>query len=112
MILVAAIVKLRWTKEPRFLGALALALALAFLALGCGETVIDSGKTEETIKASLEKSRDEKISAVDCPSDQKVVAGATFTCTVDYPGGEQRIATLKIRNTDADLSLVGLEQKK
>jgi Domain of unknown function (DUF4333) len=106
-----ATVRRSWTKELRFLGALALGLALAFLALGCGDTVIDSGKTEETIKASLEKSRHEKISAVDCPSDQKVVAGATFVCTVEYPNGERKTATLKIRNTDADLTLVGLKQK-
>ena len=102
----------RWTKGRRLFGALALTLALAFAALGCGDTIIDSGKAEETIKASLEKSRHEKISAVECPSDQKVVAGATFTCTVSYPGGEQQIATLKIRNSDADLDLVGLNPKK
>jgi hypothetical protein len=105
-------VRPRWTKGLRFLGALALMLALAFAALGCGDTIIDSGKAEETIKASLEKSRHEKISAVECPSDQKVVAGATFTCDVDYPGGKQATATLKIRNSDADLDLVGLEPNK
>jgi hypothetical protein len=93
----------------RFSGALALLLALAFAATGCGETIIDSGKTEDTIQANLEKSRHEKIAAVSCPTDQKVVAGATFTCTLDYADGKQGTITLKIRNSDADLDVVGLK---
>ena len=88
---------------------MALALALAFAALGCGETIIDSGKAEDTIKASLEKSRHEKIDAVDCPSHQKVVAETTFTCLVEFSDGQRQTATLKIRNSDADLDLVGLK---
>jgi Domain of unknown function (DUF4333) len=91
---------------------LALALALAFAALGCGDTIIDSSKAEDTIKASLEKSRHEKITAVDCPSHQKVVAGTSFSCTVAFADGKQETATLKIRNSDADLDLVGLKATK
>jgi hypothetical protein len=105
-------VRTGWTNGWRFLGALALALALAFAALGCGETIIDSSKAEDTIKASLEKSRHEKIASVECPSHQKVVAGATFTCLVDVSGGQQETATLKIRNSEADLDLVGLKANK
>lgn len=91
---------------------MALALALAFCALGCGDTIIDSGKAEDTIKASLEKSGHEKITAVECPSHQEVVAGDTFTCSVDFADGKQETATLKIRNSDADLDLVGLKANK
>jgi hypothetical protein len=86
--------------------------ALAIFAAGCGDTVLDSAKTEETIQANLEKSVHEKIKSVDCPSDQKLEAGKTFTCTVVYPDGKQATATLKIRNEEADVSFVGLKLNK
>jgi hypothetical protein len=88
------------------LGVLLLAVS------GCGDTVIDDVKTEEAIKASLEKSLHEKIKAVDCPSNEKVEAGKTFSCIVDLPKGEQATATLKILNSEADVSLVGLKANK
>jgi hypothetical protein len=87
-------------------------LSLAFAATGCGETVIDDVKTEEAIQSNLEKSLHAKIKTVDCPSDQKVEAGKTFTCTVIFSDGKQATATLKILNKDADVSLVGLKPKK
>ncbi len=95
--------------KTRWLCALTLAIALAFALVGCGDTVIDSAKTEAAIQADLEDSMQAKIRAVDCPSEQKVEAGATFTCTVDYSDGEQATATLKIRNEEADVSFVGLK---
>jgi hypothetical protein len=96
----------------RRLGALAALLALALFAVGCGETVIDDVKAEGAIQSNLEKSLHEKIKSVDCPSDQKVEAGKTFTCTVNFSDGKQATATLKILNKDADVSLVGLKAKK
>jgi hypothetical protein len=92
--------------------AAAALLAVVLAAAGCGETVIDDVKAEGAIKSSLEKSLHEKITAVDCPSDQKVEAGKTFACTVDFSSGKQATATLKIRNEDADVSLVGLKPNK
>jgi len=92
--------------------AAAVLAVLAFAAIGCGETVIDDTKAEGAIQSNLEKSLHEKITAVDCPSDQKVEAGKTFTCTVDFSNGKQATATLKILNKDADVSLVGLKPKK
>jgi Domain of unknown function (DUF4333) len=86
--------------------------AAAIVASGCGETVIDPVKAEETIKASLEKSLHEKIRAVECPSGVKVEAGASFTCTVDFSNGSKEIAKLKIRDKEADISLVGLEKNE
>jgi hypothetical protein len=95
---------------PPRLGVLALPIALlAFLTAGCGETVIDASKTQDTIQASLEKSLHEKIKAVDCPSKPKVDPGTTFSCAVDFPNGKQASVTLKIRNKDADLDIVGLK---
>jgi Domain of unknown function (DUF4333) len=93
--------------------AAAAALAVvAFAVAGCGETVIDNSKAEGAIQSSLEKSLHEKIPSVECPSDQKVEAGKTFTCVVNFPHGKQAIATLKILNKEADVSLVGLKPKK
>jgi hypothetical protein len=96
----------------RFATPLAIILVLlvaATVASGCGDTVLDPAKTEETIQANLEKSVSEKIKAVECPSDLKVEADKTFTCTVVYPNGKQATATLKIRNKEADVSFVGLK---
>ncbi len=74
--------------------------------------MIDSTKAEDTIQASLEKSLGGKIKAVDCPADQKVEAGASFDCSIVSPDGEREIVTLKIRNSDADLSIVGLRKNE
>jgi hypothetical protein len=95
----------------RCAAALAL-LAFAFAAAGCGETVIDDVKAEGAIQSNLEKSLREKITAVDCPSDQEVETGKTFTCMVKFADGNEATATLKILNEDADVSLVGLKPTK
>jgi hypothetical protein len=88
-----------------------LVLALAVLPLvGCGGTVIDPTKAEEELQASLSKSLNEKVSSVDCPSGQAVEAGATFTCSVKFANGKTETATLKIRNKDADVSVIDLSQ--
>ncbi|HET8814104.1 MAG TPA: DUF4333 domain-containing protein [Solirubrobacterales bacterium] len=77
---------------------------------GCG-TVIDRVKLQDTVQASLEDSLREKIKGVECPSDQAVDPGATFTCEVIFPGDRREVATLKIRNEEADISMVGLKPK-
>lgn len=88
-----------------------LALLVGLMALcGCG-TVVDQVKLEDTVQASLEDSIHEKIKAVDCPSDQSVDPGATFTCEVTFADDRREVATLTIRNKDADISMVGLEPK-
>jgi Domain of unknown function (DUF4333) len=83
-------------------------LSIAFVAAGCGETVIDDTKIEDTIQADVERTRDEEVKAVDCP-EPEVDPGATFTCAVDYPDGRQATIRLKIRNEDADLDVVGFK---
>jgi hypothetical protein len=88
------------------LGVAAITAALVFV--GCGETVIDSAKTEDALQHNLETSLKKKVTAVDCPSDQKVEPKATFTCTVELQDGKTEIATLKILNNDADVSVIGL----
>jgi hypothetical protein len=85
-------------------------LSSAATLSGCGE-VIDPVKLEDTIQASLEDSVREKIKKVECPSDVSVDPGTTFTCDVIFSDDRREVATLKIRNDDADISMVGLKPK-
>ncbi len=93
-------------------GALAALLAVAFLAQGCGETVIDDAKTEAAIEDNLRKSVGQKVSSVDCPSGVEVEPGQTFDCTVSLAGGKEETATLKILNEDADVEVTDLKPSK
>jgi hypothetical protein len=93
-------------------GAVAALLAVAFLAVGCGETVIDAVKTEAAIEQNLESSLGRKVSSVDCPSDVEVKAGASFDCAVTLTSGKHETATLKIINDDADVEVTALEADK
>lgn len=86
-------------------------VALTVLVAGCGGTTIDRVKLEDTAKPSLEKSLHEKITAVECPSGQAVDPGATFSCEVIFPDQKRELVIFKIRDKDADVSLVGLEPK-
>jgi NAD(P)H-hydrate repair Nnr-like enzyme with NAD(P)H-hydrate epimerase domain len=95
----------------RFGAIAALAIAV-FVVAGCGETVIDSAKTEAAIEQNLENSVGQKINSVDCPSGVEVKAGTTFDCTVSMAGGKQETATLKIINSDADVEVTNLKVNK
>jgi Domain of unknown function (DUF4333) len=101
-------------RQKRFRSPVLLLSTLVFgvVALyGCG-TVIDREKLQDTVQASLEDSIHEKIKAVECPSDQSVDPGATFTCSVIFSDDRREAATLKIRDKDADISMVGLKPEK
>ncbi|MGN6558500.1 MAG: DUF4333 domain-containing protein [Solirubrobacterales bacterium] len=90
---------------------LLLMLIFGAVALyGCG-TVVDREKLQDTVQASLESSIHEKIKAVECPSDQSVDPGATFTCDVIFSDDRREVAILKIRDKDADISMIGLKPK-
>jgi hypothetical protein len=94
-------------------GALAVPLAaVALLGAGCGETVIDSAKTEAAIEQNLTHATGQKVSKVECPSGVEVKAGATFECTVILAGGKQETATLKIRDSNADVEVTDLKPSK
>jgi Domain of unknown function (DUF4333) len=94
-------------RPARLIAVLSL-LAVALVAVGCG-TVIDPVKLEDTIQADLEDSVHEKIKNVECPSDQSVDPGATFTCDVIFSDDRREVATLEIRNKEADISMVDLK---
>ena len=89
--------------------AAAVLAAVALIAAGCGETVIDDAKTAGAIKDSLEKSLHEKIVSVECPS-AKVDVGTTFDCTVDFSNGTKATATLRILDTDANVQIIDLKE--
>jgi hypothetical protein len=95
----------------RLLVAALASVVLTLLVSGCGGTTVDPIKLEDTIQASLEKSFHEKIKAVECPSGQAVDPGATFTCEVTTSDDKRETVTLKIRDKDADISIVGLKPK-
>jgi hypothetical protein len=92
--------------------ALLAFLVAAFVAAGCGETVIDAAKTEAAIEQNLEDSVGKKVSSVDCPSDIEVEPDASFDCTVSLAGGKEETATLKIINEDADVEVTDLKPNK
>jgi hypothetical protein len=85
---------------------------LMFLAVGCGETVIDDAKTEAAIEQNLEDSVGQKVTSVDCPSGVEVKTDTTFDCTVSLAGGKEQTATLKILNEDADVEVTDLTPNK
>ena len=93
-------------------GAIAALALAAFLAVGCGETVIDDAKTEAAIEQNLENSVGKKVSSVDCPSGVEVEAGRSFDCAVTLTGGGGETATLKIINDDADVEVTDLQPDK
>jgi uncharacterized protein DUF4333 len=96
-----------------FYGSLAAAAALAGTVIfGCGGTVIDDAKTADTIQSYLEKSLNEDVRSVDCPSDQPVDPKSTFDCEATLVGGEQKIVTVEIRNEDADFIIVNYKPEK
>ena len=91
---------------------LLLTLVIGSVALsGCG-TVVSREKLEFAVESSLEDSIHEKIKKVECPSDQSVDPGATFTCDVIFSDDRREVATLKIRNEEADISMIDLKPEK
>lgn len=91
---------------------LVLALLPCLGLAACAGTVIDQEKVQDTTQQSLERTLHEKIKGVDCPSGVSVTPGSTFTCDVIFPDGKQMTATLKIRDKEADVSIVGLKANK
>ena len=95
--------------RPRPSVFLVLMLVFGVVALsGCG-TVVDREKLQDTVQSSLEKSIHEKIKNVECPSDESIDPGATFTCDVIFSDDRREVATLKIRNKEADISMIDLK---
>jgi hypothetical protein len=102
-----------------------LAVPLALALAGCGGEQIDAQKTEELLEhempSLLESSEGQQVAkqlgikpkapvaGVDCPSGQSIDVGATFSCEVHFKQGGTATVKLKIRNSDADLSTLGIK---
>ncbi len=65
---------------------------------------------EAAVKSNVERSLDQKVTSVDCPSDQKVETGATFNCTIEFSNGKHATSTWKIRNEEADVDIVDFKK--
>ncbi len=89
-----------------------LALASVMVAAGCGETVLDAASTEATVEQNVERATGRKVASVDCPSDVEVKKNKTFECIVSFENGKDAVETLKIRNEDADLSVIDLRPRR
>jgi Asp-tRNA(Asn)/Glu-tRNA(Gln) amidotransferase C subunit len=84
------------------LGAMAGVVLIAAFAVGCGGTVVDSTAMEEDIAAYIEKTQQEDVKSVDCPSDQPVDPGLEIRCEVTLKDGKVKVATAEVTNKDAD----------
>jgi hypothetical protein len=106
---------LNFPRPPRALAAVALAAFLGLMLVGCGGgTNVDPTKASDTIRASLESTREgfgTKVESVDCPDGVKVEPGAHFECTVRWPDGKVAYAQLLIRDAKADISFESLSPK-
>ncbi len=94
------------------LGAVAAPAVATLLIAGCGGTAIDDAKVADTIQHYLKTSLHERVQSVECPSGQPVDPGSTFDCQVTLAGGEQKIATVEIRNENADFGVVDYKPKR
>jgi Domain of unknown function (DUF4333) len=103
------------SRSRRALAAVALLATGALLLAGCGGgTNVDPTKASETIRASLESTREgfgTEVESVDCPDGVAVKPGTHFECTVRWPDGKVAYAQLLIRDAKADLSLESLSPK-
>ena len=68
-------------------------VAVALLAAGCGEQVIDSERVEGVIRAS--PGLRVPIAAAACPEDVALEDGATFECKVRYENGSEEAWTIE-----------------
>ena len=111
----------------RLAAVLAIAVATAMIAVGCGKTVLDTSKIEVQLKGQLERDLPkrlaagsagkrlqrqlgiglhERISSVDCPSRPEVVPGRTFSCSIVFANGRRATETFRIVNKSADVEPV------
>ena len=92
--------------------ALVTLALVAVLAVGCGGVNLDAAKTQDQLKAYIEKIESTKVSSVECPSGVAVKAGNTLDCSVRLEDGKQGTVTVKIVNSDADTEVTELKFNK
>jgi Domain of unknown function (DUF4333) len=89
------------------------ALSVVLLALsGCGETVLDNQKLEETLPHDLRSSVPEPIKSASCPSDIKVEKKKKFECEIVLKSGKKDTVKLEFLNDEADYGVVSISPNK
>jgi hypothetical protein len=79
-------------------GTLLVVAAVVVLVMTLQSTVLDASSAERDVAAQFEQREGVSID-LDCPSDMKVKAGASYTCTGKTADGES--VTLRLSITDA-----------
>ena len=74
------------------------AVAILLTAVACNKQVLDTAHLQATLQQQLEAQLGARGITVTCPSDVKVMAGATFKCDVAVPSS----GTLTIDVTQTD----------
>jgi hypothetical protein len=90
----------------------ALVAVFGLVLAGCGETVLDNQKLEETLPHDLRSSVSEPVKSASCPSGVQVEKGKTFSCEIVLAGGKKETVKLKFLNDEADYGIVSLTPKK
>jgi hypothetical protein len=97
----------------RRLFTVSLAVALAALVAGCGETTIDQ-KGAEDLARKVADSGQVRLKSVSCPDGLKAKKGADFDCDLVYADGAKGTITLHqlddkghVRTTGADIHVPG-----
>lgn len=80
----------------------AAAVVMALLA-GCGTTMIDSGKAEDSIKKLVVDQAGVKVRSVDCPEGKEAKAGDTFTCAVTASDGTKGDALVTEKDDEGNV---------
>jgi hypothetical protein len=90
-----------------------LAVALAVLIAGCGQTTIDQ-KGAEGLAKKVANSGTVKLTSVSCPSGLKAKKGADFDCKLVYQDGTKGTITLHqlddkghVRTAGSDIHVPG-----
>jgi Domain of unknown function (DUF4333) len=91
---------------------LVLVAALALALAGCGETVLDNTKLEETLPHDLRKSVSEPIKSASCPSGVKVEKHKKFSCEIVLKSGKKETVELEFLNDEADYGVVSITPGK
>lgn len=92
--------------------AIVLVALAAVFATGCGGTVLDDAKTEQTLEQDLRRGAGLDVASVECPSGVEVEKGNTFECTVSLADGDEQVIELEILNEDADVRPVDADFEK
>jgi hypothetical protein len=93
------------------LTVLVLAVAASAVA-GCGETVLDDKKLEETLPHDLRSSVPEPVKSASCPSGVKVEKKKTFSCEIVLKSGKKETVKLEFLNDNADYGIVSISANK